>query len=184
MLNCRHQWFAAAFAAFVLIGVTLIHSFMTKSVLASTDDDVQTLTQIAMNENRITGVNSESLAVEARRLAETVTVVTLTGLVKHLQKDALLAHLRTKTGDARISVEVSDVQVYLYGDTAVVTYQKRIKPPEGTSAILGLTDHPISFMDTFVKRNGEWRAVATVGVSQSPVPDEVYKAIEAEAAQF
>jgi len=183
-MNCRRRWFTAALAAFVLIGVILIHSFMTKPVLASTDDDVRTLTQIAMNENTITGVNPESLAVEARRLADTVTVVTPTGLVKHLQRDAILTHWRRETGDARISVEVSDVQVYLYGDTAVVTYQKRVKPPEGTSAIPGLTDHPISFMDTFVKRNGEWRAVATVGVSQSPVPDEVYKAIEAEAAQF
>jgi Domain of unknown function (DUF4440) len=188
-MNYRQQWFTAALATFVLSGGIFIHSFMAKSVLASTgDDDVRTLTQIAMNESRITGVNPESLAVEERRLADTVTIVTLTGLVKYVQKDAILAHLRKETGDARLSIEVSDVQVHLYGDTAVVTYQKQMKQftsSEGTPAMARpLIGHPISFMDTFVKRNGEWNAVATVGVSQSPVPDELYKAVETGAAQW
>jgi hypothetical protein len=186
-MNCRHQRFTAAVAAFVLIGVILIHSFMAKSVLASSGDDVRTLTQIVMNSNKITGFNPESIALEESRLADTVTLVTITGLVNYVQKDALLAHLLKETGDARFSIEVSDVQVHLYGDTAIVTYQKQIKQFEssqGTSAMSFLTDHPISFMDTFVKRNGQWKAVATVGVSQSSVPDEIYKAVETETAQW
>ena len=77
------------------------------------------------------------------------------------------------------------MHVHLYGDTAVVTYQKQIKQftsSEGTSAIPG---QPLSWscMDTFVKRGGEWKAVATVGVSQSPVPDELYNAMKTEFAQ-
>ena len=184
-MNCRLQWFTAALAAFVLIGGILIHSVTAKSVLASPgDDDVRTLTQIVMNENRITGINPESLALEEKKLADTVTLVTATGLVKHVQKDAVLAHLRKETGDARFSIEVSDVQVHLYGDTAVVTYQKRIKQftsSEGTSAMPG---QPMSFMDTFVKRNGRWKTVASAGVSQSPIPDELYKAADREAAQW
>jgi ketosteroid isomerase-like protein len=61
-------------------------------------------------------------------------------------------------------MKVSDVQVHLYGDTAVVTYQKQIKQftsSNGTSAVPG---QPMSFMDTFMRRNGEWKVVATVGV--------------------
>jgi hypothetical protein len=184
-MNSRQQWFTAALATFVLIGGIFVHSFMAKSVLASTgDDDVRTLTQIAMNESRVTGLNPESLAVEESRLADTVTLVTLTGLVKYVHKDAFLAHLREETVDARLSIGVSDVQVHLYGDTAVVTYQKQLKQftsSEGTPAMAaGLIGHPISFMDTFVKSNGQWKAVATVGVSQSPLPDELYKAVQKE----
>ena len=185
-MNCRHRWFTAALAAFLLIGVILIHSFTTSSVLASTGDDVRTLTQIVTNENRITGVNPESIALAESGLADTVTLVTPTGLVKHVQKDTFLAYLREGTGDVRFSIEVSDVQVQLYGDTAIVTYQKQIKQfesSEGTS-VPGLTDHPMSLMDTFVKRDGQWKAVATVGVSQSPLPDELYKAMKTEAAQW
>ncbi len=186
-MNRRQQWFTAALAAFVLTGGFLIHNFMAKPVLASTADDVRTLTQIAMNESRVTGLNPESLAVEESRLADTVTLVMPTGLVKYVHKDALLAHLRKDTGDARLSIEVSDVQVHLYGDTAVVTYQKQIKlftSSEGAPAMPGLIGHPISFMDTFVKSNGQWKAVATVGVSQSPLPDELYKAVQTAAAQL
>ena len=191
-LNCRQRWFAAVLPAFALIGGFLIHNFMATPVLAfaADDDDVGTLTQIAMNESRITGVNPESLAVEERRLADTVTLVAPTGLVKYVQKDALLALWRKETGDAKasMSIEVSDVQVHLYGDTAVVTYQKQIKlltSPEGTPAMMsGLIGHPISIMDTFVKRDGQWKTVATVGVSKSPLPDELYKAVETVAAQL
>jgi hypothetical protein len=186
-MNRRQQWFTAVLAAFVLTGGFLIHNFMAKPVLASTADDVRTLTQIAMNESTITGFNPEGLAVEERRLADTVTIVWPTGLVKYVQKDAILAHFRKGTGDARLSIEVSDVQVHLYGDTAVVTYQKQIKQftsSEAPPGMPGLIGHPISCMDTFVKSNGQWKAVATVAVSQSPLPDELYKAVETEAAQW
>lgn len=186
-MTCRHRWFTAALAAFLLVGVILIHSFTTRPVLASTDDDVRTLTQIVINQNRITGVNPESIALAQSMLADTVTLVTPTGLVKYAQKDTFLAHLREVTTDARLSVEVSDVQVHLYGDTAIVTYQKQIKhfqSSEGTPFMPGLSDHPMSCMNTFVKRNGQWKAVATVAVSQGPVPDEVYKAVKTAFAQW
>lgn len=56
-----------------------------------------------------------------------------------------------------------DVDIRLYGTTAVVAFRLMIQPPEGSG------DEP-SFnfnTGTFVKRDGEWRAVAwqsTVGV--------------------
>jgi hypothetical protein len=140
-----------------------------------------------MNESRITGVNPQSLALEERRLADTVTVVTPTGLVKYIQRDGFLANLRKETVDARLSIEVSHVQVHLYGDAAVVTYQKQLKQftSEGAPAMMsGLIGHLISCMDTFVKRDGQWKAVATVGVSQSPLPDQLYKAVKTEATQL
>ena len=119
-MNCRHRWFTAALAAFLLIGIILIHRFTTSIVLASTGDDVRTLTQIVTNENRITVVNPESIALAASGLADTVTLVTPTGLVKNVQKDTFLAYLREETVDVRLSIEVSDVQVHLSGDSAVV----------------------------------------------------------------
>jgi hypothetical protein len=40
-MNRRHQWFTAVLAGFALIGGFLIHNFIDKPVLASTDDDVR-----------------------------------------------------------------------------------------------------------------------------------------------
>jgi hypothetical protein len=113
------RWFTAALAAFLLIIVILIHRFTTSPVLASTGDDVRALTQIVTNGNRITGLNPESSALAESMLADTVTLVTPTGLVKHVQKDkilTILTHLRRETGDVRLSIEVPDVQVHLYGE--------------------------------------------------------------------
>ena len=85
---------------------------------------------------------------------------------------------KTRQTNNRKSLDTADVV------RDVVTYQKQIKQftsSEGKSAVPG---QPMSFMDTFLKRNGQWKVVATVGVSQSPIPDQLYKAMEKESAQW
>lgn len=63
-----------------------------------------------------------------------------------------------KSGDLKIeSIKLSDMHVHVYGDAAVVTgkgLQKgSFKGQPMTATIL--------FTDTFVKRNGKWKAVAS-----------------------
>jgi ketosteroid isomerase-like protein len=71
-------------------------------------------------------------------------------------KQAVLAV--AKSGDLKIeSIKLSDMQVHVYGDAAVVT---------GSAAQAGnFKGHPLTakiiFTDTFVKQNGKWRAVAS-----------------------
>lgn len=63
-----------------------------------------------------------------------------------------------KSGDLKLdSIKLSDMQVHLYGDAAVVT---------GSSVQAGnFLGSPLAtnviFTDTFVKQNGKWRAVAS-----------------------
>jgi Domain of unknown function (DUF4440) len=63
-----------------------------------------------------------------------------------------------KSGDLKLdSIKLSDMQVHLYGDAAVVT---------GSAVQVGsLLGGPIAtnviFTDTFVRQNGKWRAVAS-----------------------
>jgi ketosteroid isomerase-like protein len=87
----------------------------------------------------------------------------------------------------KLSLAISDLQVHLYGDTAIVTYQRQIKQfasSEGLPAGFNPTGRAFTCMDTFVKRSGEWRAIANAVVSQSSIPDEVYKAVKTEAARL
>jgi ketosteroid isomerase-like protein len=63
-----------------------------------------------------------------------------------------------KSGDLKLdSIKLSDMQVHVYGDAAVVT---------GSAVQVGsLLGGPIAtnviFTDTFVRQNGKWRAVAS-----------------------
>ncbi len=63
-----------------------------------------------------------------------------------------------KSGELKIeSIKLSDMQVYDYGDAAVVT---------GSASQVGnFKGHPLTtaiiFTDTFVRQNGKWRAVAS-----------------------
>ena len=71
-------------------------------------------------------------------------------------KQGVLAVL--KSGDLKMeSIKLSDMRVYDYGDAAIVT---------GSAAQVGsFKGQPVTpkliFTDTFVRRNGKWRAVAS-----------------------
>jgi ketosteroid isomerase-like protein len=63
-----------------------------------------------------------------------------------------------KSGELKIaSIKLSDMQVYVYGDAAVVTGSAS---QEGNFKGQLLTA-TIIFTDTFVRQNGKWRAVAS-----------------------
>ena len=71
-------------------------------------------------------------------------------------KQAVLGVL--KSGDLKIeAIKLSDMQVYVYGDAAVVTGSAL---QSGNFKGQPLTAN-IIFTDTFVKQNGQWRAVAS-----------------------
>lgn len=173
-------------AVVITIAAFMFYRVSLQPVLASTDDDVKKLTDIEMNQTKLTGVNPASIALAFNNTADTVTVVGPTGITKYFAKDALLALGRGESADLKLSVAISDVQVHLYGDTAIVTCQRQIKlfaSSEGLPAGFP-TGRVFTSMDTFVKRNGEWRAIANAAVSQSSIPDEVYKAVKTEVAQL
>jgi ketosteroid isomerase-like protein len=63
-----------------------------------------------------------------------------------------------KSGDLKLdSIKLSDMQVHLYGDAAVVIGSSE----QAGSFLGGPLAAKIIFTDTFVKQNGKWRAVAS-----------------------
>ena len=71
-------------------------------------------------------------------------------------KQGLLSVL--KSGDLKVeSLTISDMHVHVYGDAAVVTGNAQQK---GSFKGQPLTEKVV-FTDTFVKRNGKWKAVAS-----------------------
>jgi hypothetical protein len=172
---------------FIAIVAFTLHSFSAKPVLASTDDDVKKLTDIEMNQTKLTGADPASIALALKQMADTFTIVGPTGIAKYVGKDAVQALVRGESSDVKLSVAVSDLQVHLYGETAIVTYQRLIKQFATSESLPGgfnPTGRAFTCMDTFVKRNGEWKAIANVVVSQSPIPDEIYKAAKTEAERM
>jgi hypothetical protein len=156
-------WPHLAIAVFFAIAALMFHRSSLQPVLASSDDDVKKLTEIVMQESKVSGLNPASIALEQKRLADTVTFVGATGVVKHLEKDALLATAGREASDLKFSIATSALQVHLYGDTAIVTYQREIKQfssSENLPILANFVGRPFACIDTFIKRNGEWKAVA------------------------
>ena len=71
-------------------------------------------------------------------------------------KDDLFSFL--KSGDLKLdSIKLSDIQVHVYGDAAVVTGSA----VQAGSLLGGPIATNVIFTDTFVRQNGKWRAVAS-----------------------
>ncbi len=63
-----------------------------------------------------------------------------------------------KTGQTKYQqFELSDLQAHVFGDTGVVTGRVQLKGTSNGQDISG----SYAFTDTFVKRGGQWQAVAT-----------------------
>ena len=71
-------------------------------------------------------------------------------------KDDVFSFL--KSGDLKLdSIKLSDMQVHVYGDAAVVTGSA----VQAGTLLGGPLASNVIFTDTFVKQNGKWRAVAS-----------------------
>jgi ketosteroid isomerase-like protein len=101
----------------------------------------------------------DALAKSDAAALDSIFVRTYVDTDEHSQrsdKQAVLSAL--KSGDLHIaSIKLSDMQVHLYGDAAVVI---------GAAAQVGnFKGQPLTakiiFTDTFIKHNGEWKAVAS-----------------------
>jgi ketosteroid isomerase-like protein len=118
----------------------------------TTTRDVQELNQIEQQLIKA-WVNHERETID-RYLADDWAVTDPAG--RHLTKAEVLAEL--DSGERKLeSGTIDDVNVRLYGDTAVVTGRTLAAGSyQGESVSVKLR-----FTDVFVKQNGNWRAVAS-----------------------
>ena len=101
-------------------------------------------------EARMKGDSSYTQRLEA----ENCTVVWPDGSIVNKRED-----LKSMTGDIVFAeFKIDDLQVRLYGDTAIVVGQGTIRAHEGNQNLLG---GKFVWTDTFVKQNGAWKVVAS-----------------------
>ena len=115
-------------------------------------EDEQALIKIQHDwaEARMKGDSSYTQRLEA----ENCTVVWPDGSIVNKRED-----LKSMTGDIVFAeFKIDDLQVRLYGDTAIVVGQGTIRAHEGNQNLLG---GKFVWTDTFVKQNGAWKVVAS-----------------------
>lgn len=139
---------------FLLLAVAVVTPAQTpkKEPLQRTDATSKAL--IDLEEKWVAALEKSDAATLDSICAD--TYVETDGRGHRSDKQALLAVV--KSGDLKVeSIKLSDMQVYVYGDAAVVT---------GSAAEAGgYKGQPftanVSFTETFVRQNGKWRAVAS-----------------------
>jgi len=100
-------------------------------------------------EARVKGDSSYTHRLET----EDFTVVWFDGRIVNKQED-----MKSMTGDTVFTdFKIDDLKVRFYGDTGIVVGQGSIKAHTKAQDLSG----KYVWTDTFVKRNGEWKAVAS-----------------------
>ena len=100
-------------------------------------------------EARIKGDSSYTRRLEA----ENCTIVWPDGSIVNKRGD-----LQSMTDIVFSEFEIQDLQVRLYGDTGIVVGEGVIKAHKGKQDLLG---GKFVWTDTFVKKGGEWKVVAS-----------------------
>ena len=89
------------------------------------DDDIRALKQIEIDWAKYSGSDPASIKFAEQHIADTSTTVGMAGRIHHFSKSDFLDGMRTMPATLKTSLQVSDVDVYLYGDTAIVTLHER-----------------------------------------------------------
>ena len=116
----------------------------------SADEQALIKIQHEWAEARMKGDSSYTRRLEA----ENCTIFWPDGSIVNKRED-----LKSMTGDIVFAeFKIDDLQVRLYGDTAIVVGQGTIRAHEGNQNLLG---GKFVWTDTFVKQNGAWKVVAS-----------------------
>ena len=112
---------------------------------------------IAINQELIDGLARSDISVAQRIYADDFIRITLDGGL--LTKTQVISALKTPAAGVKITYESKDIQVFEYGDAAVLTYLS-IRHTDSSN---GRSDFRYRVADTFVRRNGVWLKAVSAG---------------------
>ena len=153
--------------------------FLLAALAVAQDADKQKMIEVEKAFAAHPNAGPEAAAVSKQYLFEgTLIQLTGQGQVGTLTK-ARVIDLNTKPNPADPNVKsmttVSDFQIEIFGDTAVVGYKDTNTDTGHKDPALNTTDH-YGCLDTFVKRAGVWSLVANACSPSEPLPQAEWNA--------
>ena len=140
--------------AFLLLAVAVVAVAQAQKERAGQGSDAATQAIINVENSWVDALVKADLAALESILAD--TYVDTDEHSRRGGKQDVFSFL--KSGDLKLdSIKLSDMQVQIYGDAAVVVGSST----QAGSFLGGPVAEKIIFTDTFVKQNGKWRAVAS-----------------------
>ena len=140
--------------AFLVLAVAVVAVSRAQKDRAGQASDAATQALVNVENNWVSALVKSDMAALDSILAD--TYVDTDEHSRRGDKQDVLSFL--KSGDLKLeSIKLSDMQVHIYGDAAVVIGNSE----QAGSFLGGPVATKIIFTDTFIKQNGKWRAVAS-----------------------
>jgi hypothetical protein len=163
---------------------TLVLLVCTFAVAQTNDVDKQKLSDIEQKFAAVPSFNSPEMtdALQKYMYDGTTSVVVLFGhLFRGPKSDAIAATKPDPNDpDVKSTAKISDLQVDIYGDTAIVSY-KAVSTDSGHKNPALNGEYTVTALDTFVKRNGQWYLIGATNVPAAPLSQaqwDVFKKME------
>jgi ketosteroid isomerase-like protein len=163
-----------------LLSILTVVICTTRTSSQSTSDE-ETIKKLEIERAKHVGMSDADIAFGKSIDAEHVVTVDALGHVSDqtpgdIEKMSLGIRKADPDVKVKVSVEPQDIKVRISGDTAIVissvTYNEtghkdaRYDVPNVTKIVA---------VDTFQKRSGQWKLLATAFVATGPIPAEYYK---------
>jgi hypothetical protein len=159
-----------------VLSLTVFAFYVTRT-LSKPSSDEETLKNLEMEWAKHSNGSDADIAFLNRVVAPISTSLDIFGNIH----DQTLADLEKVARDAKKanpeaknSLEIKDIKVRLYGDTAIVTYFANFTSSGMKDEKLNVTGAIAAIVDTWQKRSGQWKYIAGATVSTQPIPPEVY----------
>jgi hypothetical protein len=152
---------------------TLVLALCVIAVAQKTDDvDKQKLIDIEQKFAAVPSFNSPEMTAAFQNYLYdgTTSVVVFFGHRFRGPKTDAVAATKPDPNDPDVksSTKLSDLQVDIYGDTALVSY-KSVSTDRGHKNPALNADYTLTCLDTFVKRKGQWYLIGTANVPAAPM---------------
>jgi hypothetical protein len=166
---------------------TVVLALCATTFAQNTNDvDKQKLIDIEQKFAAVPSFNSPEMtdAFQKYLYDGTTSVVVFFGHLYHGPKSEAVAATKPDPNDPDVKStnKLSDLQVDIYGDTALVSYKEASSDRGHKNPALN-ADYTLTCLDTFVKRKGQWYLIGTANVPTAPMSQAQWDAWDAFAKQ-
>ena len=162
----------------VLFLSTLVLVFGPTRTSSQSTSDEETLKKLEIEGATHAGTSDADIAFGKKVSSEHVITVDPLGHVSDqtpADVEKMSVGMRKADPDVKSSVEIQDIKVRIFGDTAIVTYSGTYNTTGHKDARYDVPNAKFVAVDTWQKRSGQWKILAQAFVATDPIPSEVYK---------
>jgi ketosteroid isomerase-like protein len=156
--------------ALLTLSVAVVVAGVVVARPAPAPSDEETLKNLELEWHKVVFLSDAHIAFAKANFASRTILVTPPGqiddqTIAEVEKDAV--EFKAANPNAKVTSDIHDIAVHLYGDTAIVTYSSTMRFSGFKMPAMDATIQTVR-LDTWQKQSGKWKFLAGASVPAEP----------------